>query len=117
MHFHIYAFSHFTGNKVLKHLVFYNNCNSNWNDFKLTQKLFITAYLYEINSNYTLAFILAGIPPIIGALLMIYLHKTQKSLRRNHTECLDQIDQFNETNQINEFDEKSPVKIVDQNII
>ena len=73
--------------------------------------------MYEINSNYTLAFILAGIPPIIGALLMIYLHKTQKSLRRNHIECLDQIDQFNQINQIKEFDEKSPVKIVNQNII
>lgn len=38
-------------------------------------------YLYDLESNYTLAFVAAGIPPFLGALMMIPILRAQKRQR------------------------------------
>ncbi|XP_054166112.1 monocarboxylate transporter 10-like [Oppia nitens] len=42
----------------------------------------IAAYLYDVNGNYNLAFVLSGIPPLIGAFLMIFILKLQRNIRQ-----------------------------------
>lgn len=43
---------------------------------------FTKAYIYDLKKNYSLAFILAGIPPLFGAFLMIFILRIQKQMRK-----------------------------------
>jgi len=49
------------------------------NSISLTIGPVVAGVLYDQFGNYTLAFILAGIPPIVGALLMCIIHKVGNS--------------------------------------
>ncbi|RWS30839.1 Monocarboxylate transporter 10-like protein [Leptotrombidium deliense] len=44
----------------------------------------LAGYLYDLNGNYILAFILSGVPPFIGALLMLPILRQQRREEKMH---------------------------------
>ncbi|XP_023236617.1 monocarboxylate transporter 10-like [Centruroides sculpturatus] len=51
----------------------------------------VAGLLYDKLGNYTIAFIAAGIPPILGAILMCIIHRMPQPRRRDNLETLNHI--------------------------
>lgn len=43
---------------------------------------YLTGYIYDVYGDYKIAFVLAGIPPFLGALLMIPILKKQRAQKK-----------------------------------
>ena len=70
------------------------------NSISLTIGPIMAGVLYDKFRNYTLAFLLAGVPPLVGALFMCLIHRvgnknneTEESIKSIHVDEEEQLEQ------------------------
>ncbi|CAG2171291.1 unnamed protein product [Oppiella nova] len=76
----------------------------------------IAAYIYEIKGNYTMAFALAGIPPLLGAFLMFFIIKFQRDLRNRAKHSYEETNGFKPINGVKSSTNQLCASLVSNNI-
>ncbi|CAG2100590.1 unnamed protein product [Medioppia subpectinata] len=76
----------------------------------------IAAYIYDIKGNYTLAFGLAGIPPLVGAFLMFFIIRFQRQVNKKVKHSYEETNGFKNTNGVKQSNNELCASLVNNDI-